>query len=787
MEKKGSLRDWFTGRETGVHLAKRLLLSGVVLLIGLLICFLLYVWVTMPDLDQEDVSPDGYRTTVLDDNREVILTLMGAESNRIYVELDGIPKHLQDAVVAIEDERFYEHPGIDLRGIVRAAYRNLTSGSLSEGASTITQQLIKNNVFADWTQEKTAMDKVRRKLQEQCLALQLERRESKDWILENYLNTINLGSGTWGVQTAAMRYFGKDVSELTLSECAVLAGITKSPVGYNPLNNPENSRERQLLVLGKMLELGMISQQEYEEAVADDVYERIARDNVPVEGAEIQSYFEDALVYQVVEDLETALGCTEEEAWSLLYRGGLTIHSTQDSQLQEICETEINREEWYTTDAQASVVMMDPYTGQVKALVGGRGEKEGSLTLNRATSSVRQPGSTIKVVGEYAAALDHGETTLGMVYDDAPHTYADGTAIRNASGTYSGRTTVRQAIVSSLNTVALKCFQNTGTDAVFSRLQQFGFSHLTEEDKVEALALGGTHGGVTNLEMTAAYSAIANGGTYLEPTYYTEILDRNGNVLLKKVPEQHTAVRASTAILLTEAMKGVMAEGTGVQAEFSGMALAGKSGTTTDLRDLWFVGYSPYYTCGVWGGYDDFSAQSSSTYVKKIWRAVMQQAHEGLVYQAFTGTETLTSSIICTKCGNLAVEGLCDDTVQGDMTREEYYVPGTEPTEPCNCHVERSYCKRSGQLAGDDCPVYQLETKVYLIKGTEGTADAEAVVPAEEETCQAHRSWWDWLIPDGAEDAETPDRPQNSEQDEPWHEDRWPSNRGKNWRDWLRF
>ena len=741
----------------GLRRLGKALLWGAGILCVLLACFLGYILATAPDLDRVDVSPQGYRTTVLDDDGETILTLMGEASNRVYVTIDQIPKDLQNAVVAIEDQRFYRHHGVDLRGVARAVYRNLSAGRLSEGASTLTQQLIKNNVFTDWTQEKTALDKITRKLQEQYLALQLERRESKDWILENYLNTINLGSGTWGVQTAAMRYFGKDVSDLTLSECAVLAGVIKSPSGYSPLKNPEASRERQLLVLGKMLEQGMISREEHDQAAADDVYGRIARDNTALE-TEVQSYFEDALVWQVVEDLETGLGCTEEEAWRLLYRGGLTIRSTQDSHLQNICETEINREEWYSSDAQATVVLMDPATGQVKALVGGRGEKTGSLTLNRAISSVRQPGSTIKVVGEYAAALDRGTATLGTVYDDAPHTYSDGTAIRNASGTYGGRTTLRQGIVKSLNVLALKCFQEMGTDTVYDRLKQFGFDHLTEADKVEALALGGTHGGVTNLEMTAAYSAIANGGTYREPVYYTEILDREGNVLLEKTPESHTAVRSSTAALLTDAMAEVMTRGTGVQAAFSGMALAGKSGTTTELRDLWFVGYSPYYACGVWGGYDDFSAQSSGAYVKKLWRSIMEQAHQGLADQGFSGTRDLEQRTICVKCGKLAVEDLCEDTVQGNMTRTEYYAPSTVPEESCDCHVAVSVCRRSGQAAGTYCPDREVETAVYLTEGTAGTADESAVAPETAgETCQVHRSWWSWLLPEESEEVPTPE------------------------------
>lgn len=760
-----------------LRLAGRYLLWGMGILAGILACALIVILLGTPDLDEVNVSPTGYRTTVLDQEGETILTLMGEESNRIYAPLDEIPKHLQQAVVAIEDERFYQHHGIDLRGIARALYRNILSGRLSEGASTITQQLIKNNVFSDWTQEKNAWDKISRKVQEQVLALQLERRESKDWILENYLNTINLGGGTWGVKTAAQRYFGKDISDLTLSECAVLAGITKSPSGYNPINHPESNRKRQLSVLDKMLELEMISQQEYDEAVADDVYARIAQDNVPVEGAEVHSYFEDAMVYQVVEDLQKHLHCTEEEAWQMLYRGGLTIYSTQDTHLQQICEKEVNRPEWYSSDAQTSLVLIEPHSGQVKALVGGRGEKTASLTLNRATSSVRQPGSTIKVVGEYAAALDGGNTTLGTVYDDAPHTYSDGTSIRNANGKYGGMMTLRQGIVKSTNVLALKCFQELGVDAVFSQLEAFGLQHLDQEDRVEALALGGTHGGVTNLEITAAYSAIANNGVYLEPVYYTKILDRSGNVLLERVQEQHTAVQPETAALLTSAMEGVLGSaGTGAQAAFPGMSLAGKSGTSSDLRDLWFVGYSPYYACGVWGGYDDFSAQSSGGHVKKIWKAVMQQAHADLSDREFSGTESLVSRTICTKCGHLALAGLCENTVQGDMTCKELYVPGTEPVESCTCHVQASRCEVSGQLAGPYCRPDRVEDNVYLLKGTAGTADAEAVVPAGmAESCQLHQTWWDWLFPEsGAAEESEP-----SEEQKPPRQNHW-----QNWFEW---
>ena len=771
-------------RNTGKKWAKRLLrglLICSVTVVCAVACCLVYIIASAPKLASVDVTPSSYRTVVTDDGGEVILTLAGESANRVYADLEEIPDRLEQAVVAIEDQRFYQHNGVDLRGIARAVWQNVTSGYIEQGASTITQQLIKNNVFTDWTREKTTYDKVVRKIREQWLALQLERRESKEWILENYLNTINMGGGTWGVKTAAVRYFGKELSDLTLSECAVLAGITKSPNGYNPLKNPEQSRERQLLVLDKMLELEMISQEEHDAAVNDNVYGRIWRDNVTPAGMEIQSYFEDALVYQVVEDLRRELGYSEEDAWQLLYHGGLTIRSTQNSALQAICEEEINRDEWYASDAQASVVLMEPATGQVKAIVGGRGEKTASLTLNRATSSVRQPGSTIKVVGEYAAALDSGAVTLGTVYDDAPHAYSDGTAIRNAGGTYGGRTTIRDAIARSVNVVALKCFQDVGIDRVWNYLERFGFAHLTEDDRVEALALGGTHGGVTNLELTAAYSAIANGGQYREPTCYTEVLDRNDRVLLTSVQSQHLAIQSTTAALLTAAMEDVLKSGTGTLAAVPGVHLAGKSGTSSGVRDAWFVGFSPELACGVWGGYDDFAEQKNGQYVKKIWKAVMSRSHEVVTGTPFAETEGLISREICMKCGDLAVEGLCDKTVQGDQTRMERFAPGTEPTETCTCHTAVSLCAASGGVTGRYCPAGEVEQLAYLVEGTVGTADAEAVLDsAAIGVCTVHDSWWDRFFPEEEPADSVPSRPEppgRGEQHGGWF----------GWWDWFRF
>ena len=710
--------------------------------------FVAYCVVRAPSINVLDAMPHGYRSNVLDRDGNVVLTLSGEASNRVYVKLSEVPESLQEAVVAIEDERFYEHFGIDPKGIMRALYKGITEGNFSEGASTITQQLLKNNVFTDWMNETTFLDKVQRKIQEQYLAIALEMHVDKAWILENYLNTINLGGGNWGVETAAKYYFDKDVSDLTLSESAVIAGITRNPTRYNPITNPEANAERRDYILDKMLELGFITPEERDEAAGDDVYARISEVSTNGGSQEIMTYFEDAMIYSVLHDIMSATRCSEEKAWDLIYRGGLTICSTEDSRMQELAGEVINNPDYYTSDEQASLVLMDTETGQVRALIGGRGEKNANLLLNRATSMVRQPGSTIKVIGEYAAALDSGAMTLGTVIADSPCTYSDGTEVHNFDGAYKGNITVQTAIAQSRNIVALKCFNQIGMDPIWNMIGKFGITTLTENDKVEALALGGTYGGVTNLEMTAAYASIARGGQYTEPILYTKILDHDGNVLIEKKQTTRRVISENTAKLLTSALEDAMLSGTGVEANFESDAvidLAGKSGTTTDIRDAWFIGYSPSLTCGVWGGFDDNRTQESSTYVKYIWKDVMAGAHTEGVAEEFETGNNIEEVEICTKCGKRAVKGLCENAIHGDGTETVCFASGTAPTEKCDCHVMVAICAESGELSGPYCK--HEEGRVYLKSAVPGTEEEQYVLPASlsdpKVTCHTHTSLWD--------------------------------------------
>ena len=750
----------------------------------------------LPDVSTIDISPTGYLSTVYDSDGNEIETLASTGSNRTYVTLEDIPLDLQHAFVAIEDARFYEHNGIDPQGIVRAAVDGVLNGfHFSQGASTLTQQLLKNNYFTTWTSERTKLDSINRKIQEQYLAVQLEKIVSKDTILENYLNSINLGQNTLGVEAAAERYFNKSVGDLTLSECAVIAGITQNPTKYNPITHPDENAKRRKKVLGNMLDQGYINQSEYEEALADDVYDRIQVLNTEIANSST-SYFVDALTDEVVADLQSKLGYSETEAYTLLYSGGLSIYSTQDTSIQQIVEEEINNTDnynglekvsfsyrltitkadgstanysditmlsyyqasnkdynlefdseedaaaaieaykeivledgdkvegesvTYTLQPQAAMTVIDQSTGQVVAMVGGRGDKTAAKTLNRATGITRQPGSTFKVIACYAAALDAGGMTLASVENDMPTTYADGTKLSNYNKAYLGWTNIRTAITNSINVVTVEVMQDIGTSLGYQYAQDLGITTLTDTDNNAALALGGITDGVTNLDLTTAYATIANGGEYNEPVFYTTVVDHQGNIILdNRENSPKRVLKETTAWLLTSAMQDVMTAGTGKAANFEGMAVAGKSGTTTKNKDTVFAGFTPYYTAVIWGGFDDNTPQSYTTYSKVIWKAVMSRIHENLAYKDFTKPSGIVTAQVCKKSGKLAIAGVCDCDPRGSMVYTEYFEEGTEPTEYCDHHYLGSVCTATHMFANSECPYY---TGVFIIGAAAGSDD----------------------------------------------------------------
>lgn len=715
-----------------------------------------------PDINEVNIVPSGYATFIYDSDGNQLQKLSAPNANRMSVSIDKIPEDLQHAIVSIEDERFYEHNGIDVQGIIRAAFVGISNGfHFSEGASTITQQLLKNNVFTNWTEEEGLLESLKRKIQEQYLAVQLEKElQNKNVILENYLNTINLGAGTYGVQAASQKYFNKNVQDLTLSESTVIAGITQNPSKYNPISHPDYNAERREKVLKHMVEQGYITEAERAEALADDVYTRIAEaQEIEKHQNTVYSYFVDELTQQVVDDLVNKKGYSESQAYQLLYSGGLRIYTTQDPDIQKICDEEYNNPEnfpaeveygidWalsvtkadkttvnysqemlaayfrenedpefdllfpsvedaqnhvdayktavmetgdtilaercnFIPEPQTSLTIIDQHTGYVKAIVGGRGEKTASLTLNRATNVQRQPGSTFKILSTYAPALDAKNMTLATVYTDKPTEYTNGRPVQNATNTYQGDMTIRSAITKSINTIAVQCITDVTPQLGIEYLKKFGFTTISDEnDCYQPLALGGIYNGVSNLELCAAYAAIANGGEYIKPIFYTKILDQNGEVVLDNTPETTRVIKESTAYLLTSAMQDVVTEGTGTSTKLDNMVSAGKTGTTTSYRDVWFAGYTPYYTCAIWAGYDNNEVLPDRDiyheYHKILWKKIMTRVHEDLPRAIFTAPSTVEKTTVCSETGKLP-NLLCPRTF-------EYFAADTAPTETCTVH-----------------------------------------------------------------------------------------------------
>ena len=742
-----------------------------------------------PDIHKIHVGPTSYATKIYDKKGNLMSTLVTEGSNRERVSYEELPKDMINAFVAIEDERFWRHNGIDFRSILRAVRGVVSDDSSAGGGSTITQQLLKNNVFGGGLHE-GKFEKYVRKIQEQYLALELEdqpgldKKEIKKSILTEYLNTINLGANTLGVKVAARRYFNKEVSELSLSESTVIAAITKNPSKLNPITHPENNAVRRKQVLHNMLSQGYIDESRYQEALNDPVYERIQNVNLVTQGEDKPySYYTDELTEQVVDALVERLGYKKEDATKLLYSGGLTIYANQDPDLQAIVDQEINNPENYDTakysiswrytlqhedgtivnfsekdiekylkegkgisfnglytskdqankrieefkekvtvdsdrilgetvdyvlEPQASFVLMDPHTGEVLALTGGRGEKKQSKTLNRASNVLRQPGSTFKIITSFAPAIDLYGATLASTYYDSEYTLGNKTFKNWYSGGYLGFQSIRDGIVYSLNIVAVRCLMETvKPERGYQYAESLGITSLVKDDENPALALGGLTRGVSNLELTQAFSAIANGGELEKAKFFSKIVDQDGKVLIDTTEDKPTQVmKASTAYLLTDAMKesmesnrafasDVRVSSTSTRAHFDGMSQAGKSGTTSNNRDIWFIGYTPYYIGGVWGGCDDNQVlkdaktgeyNGGTGFHKDIWRKIMTKIHEGKTDPGFSKPEDIVEAQVCRKSGKLPTSG-CYQDYRGSAVITELFAKGTVPTEKCTYHT----------------------------------------------------------------------------------------------------
>ena len=671
-------------------------------------------------------------------------TLYLNSENRIWTDLEDIPKYLQEAAIAIEDKRFEKHHGVDWKGTTRAIVYTLF-GKNVQGGSTITQQLVKN-VTGD--NEVT----VKRKITEIYRALELEKRYEKDEILEAYLNEVFFGQSCYGVVTASRMYFNKDVSDLTLAECASLMGITNNPSMYDPTLSSwtrENNRERQLTILGAMLEQDKISQEEYDEAKAEDIVfsngftisgkyvgsdgtatepepEEPTTDDTESPADEEEptikgrySWFTEAMIGDVADALVEKYGITDkvrdngttytayEQAWDMVHGKGYKIYTTQNPKYQKIAEdvcydlSNIPYTSSYTNSAgeqvedqlQIALTIVDPTNGYVVAMIGGAGEKQADRVWNWAVNA-RQCGSAIKPVSTYAPALDDGTINGASVIDDYPMLLNGDVWPRNANWRYQGLTALHTAIAQSLNTCAVRTNLAYGVDRSYEFLvNKLGFENLTYTDsqQVGNMALGGFEKGVTTEEMAAAYAAFVNEGVYTKPRTFVRVEDANGNVILENEAQSSVAMKNTTAAIINHLLQEAALNGTGYEAQFSGMHIAGKTGSTNSNKDRYFVGYTPYYSCAVWAGYEhNQRIVASGNPCSAIFRKVMSAIHEELPDKDFFSCAGLTSVAVCADSGMLASEN-CALDVRGSRVYTALVAADNAPTSVCTMHTAPSY------------------------------------------------------------------------------------------------
>lgn len=669
-------------------------------------------------------------------------TLFLDSENRIWADLDQIPKDLQKAVVAIEDKRFYTHKGVDWHGTARAIFRTIFGGSV-QGGSTITQQLVKN-VTGD------NQNTVKRKVMEIYRAQELEKRYEKDEILEAYLNEVYFGYSCYGVVTASLKYFNKDVSELSLAECASLIAITNNPSLYDPLQTDwglENNRTRQLLVLGAMLEQGKIDQAAYDAAKEENVVfsngytilggrvdvDTDKKDDTDTDGGDeqpedetktatsSQSYFTDAVIEDVAAALVEKYGLTDstnpvtgkvttafEQGVNMVYGKGYKIYTTQNPDYQKIAEevcTDTSNLPYTSTytnsygeketeQLQVGMTIVDPYTGYVVAMVGGAGVKQYDRGWNWATSA-RQCGSAIKPVSVYAPALDDGTINGASTIDDYPVMVLNGSVYpKNANGRYKGLTPLHTAIARSTNTCAVRVVQEYGTSRSYDFMtNKLGFTTLTSQDaqQVGNMGLGGLDRGVTTEEMAAAFAAFANEGIYTAPRTFIRVEDADGNVILENEAKASVAMKDTTAALMNSLLQEVVNGGTGYEGRISGMHVAGKTGTTNNDQDRYFVGYTPYYSCAVWVGYvHNQRIIASGNPAASMWQKVMSRIHADLADKDFFSCSGLTYVKVCADSGLLATDN-CAEDCRGSRVYSALVAADNAPSAYCNMHTSPIY------------------------------------------------------------------------------------------------
>lgn len=668
--------------------------------------------------------------------------------NRLWVSYKDIPDDLINAFVAIEDQRFWDHNGVDWKRTGGAILHVVKSGSFGYGGSSITQQLIKNV-----TGDKDV--KIQRKLEEIFRALSLEKKKSKEDILEMYLNTIYLSQGCNGVQSAANLYFHKDVSELTLAECACIASITNRPTYYDPLQNPENNKYRQEVILEEMLNQKYISKAEYDAAISEELvfYTADDLDLEEEESTNVHSWFVETLIADVIEDLMEQKGLDESTATQMVYSGGLKIYSTVDVNVQkameEVFENEASYPELDGVQPQAAMIVINPNNSNVLGVIGARGEKTTNGDWNNATMSQRQPGSSFKPIAVYAQAIEMGLANYSTAVDDYPYNVNPATGRlwpSNSPNTYRGYTSVCDALIRSVNTVAVRLLDDIGIENSFYFLRdRFKISTLVEQvgskgDMGLSMALGGLTYGVTVRDITTSYATFANSGVFTESRTYIKVCDSQGNIILSNPEKKNEVLKTSTAQIMTNMLSEVAnpnGYGTARKLTVSKYVdVAAKTGTTNDNKDIYFVGYTPYFVGGVWFGYEQprylpgFSVSPSLS----LWDNVMLKLHEGYIEDAKNGGtplkkfdySELVSYQYCKDSGLLPGE-YCSLDPRGNRTATGYGSKDNVPTSTCDKHVPVQWCTETKAVAGAGCPAEKVVT-IALVRNENRRLEANAVV-----------------------------------------------------------
>lgn len=709
---------------------------------------------TAPPLDVNEILTLNEPSIIYDSNDKYMDNVI-TDEKRTVVSIKDMPDNLKHAFVSIEDERFYTHKGVDPRRLAGVVYIDIMNKikhvNTLQGASTITQQLISNTLLS---KEVT----IKRKVQEMYLALELEKRLSKDQILEAYMNTIFLGGTAHGVEAAANQYFNKSVKDLSLIECAYIAGVPQSPSVYYPFSdsakkNPSVYLNRTKSVLSKMYENGYIKKDQYDAAIKDLSDKKLAFQQ-PSATANKMNYewFSLPAIVQVKNDLKAQYHYNDSEINSLLMYGGLKIYTTMDRSLQDAAKKVLDDNKNYgnlSVQPQASAVIMDYHTGEVKTIIGGRGEQP-ARSFNRAAFNgskefLKPVGSSIKPLTVYSAAIDSNLATAATVVEDSPLPEEIGKKYgppgqpynpRNyETGYFSGDVTIREAIKKSINLVAIKLEDKIGLKTGAAYGEKYGLP-LVNQDKqsISALSLGQLTYGSNTLTMAAAYGVFGNNGVYTEPRLYRKVVDKRGITILETKPNTRKVLTPQSAYIMFDLLKGPTSEGgTAPNARFSSMPVVGKTGTSGDKQDFWFCGLTPYYSGAVWIGddkpkkHDDISSATSAG----IWQKIMAEAHKNLPVKDIERPSGIVTATVCADSGKIPTD-LCAKDPRGNRTITDIFAEGTVPASLCDAHVEAKINKLNGKLANENTPPDLIETRIFIKKEyADGDKDKPYILPTE--------------------------------------------------------